>query len=550
MKRYKVLLVIGLCSLLWAVSLRAARAADAVVGDGDPSSCTEAAFDSALATASAGGGTITFNCGPATTTIAFTVVKIANLGDVTLDGGGRIVLQAGANERHFFVGSGVTFRVQNITLRDGDSLVSGGAIELSGATVVATNVQFVANASTVNGGAIYCYDGALTIANSVLQDNSAGSNGGAIYNDGCAVTITNSTLRDNRALAAGGRGGAIDNQPAGVLNIHTTLLQGNQATDGGGVYINGGAAATFARVTFTANSGGYGGGIENSGVLTITDSLFEANTVTGSGGAFWNLGGTATIERTTFRGNRAYEGGGVNSYGNTMQLNDVNVIDNVAAGGNGGGIYHGSGTLFVTNATISGNRAEDAAGNGGGVYQNSDDNLTLTNVTLADNQAGALGGGLYHYARYAVLTNVTIADNRAGAAGDAIYEDSPMTPSNPGVVQIVNSVIVGSANNCDGGLFTSLGHNISRGTCASLNDPTDQDNVASDLLLGPLSYNGGAFAMQTRLPQAGSPLIDAADPAACFADDQRRASRVGVCDIGAVEYGAMASTLYLPTVVR
>ncbi|MEI2690080.1 MAG: hypothetical protein V9H69_10340 [Anaerolineae bacterium] len=29
-----------------------------------PASCTEAAFDAALATASNGGGTITFNCGP------------------------------------------------------------------------------------------------------------------------------------------------------------------------------------------------------------------------------------------------------------------------------------------------------------------------------------------------------------------------------------------------------------------------------------------------------------------------------------------------------
>ncbi len=38
------------------------RAADAVVGDGSPESCTEAAFDVALA-AAGGGGTITFDCG-------------------------------------------------------------------------------------------------------------------------------------------------------------------------------------------------------------------------------------------------------------------------------------------------------------------------------------------------------------------------------------------------------------------------------------------------------------------------------------------------------
>jgi hypothetical protein len=47
---------------------------------------------------------ITFNCGPATHTIQFSVSKAVNLGNVTLDGGGRIVLNAGPNERHFFVG--------------------------------------------------------------------------------------------------------------------------------------------------------------------------------------------------------------------------------------------------------------------------------------------------------------------------------------------------------------------------------------------------------------------------------------------------------------
>ncbi|MCB0148930.1 MAG: hypothetical protein KDE01_14920, partial [Caldilineaceae bacterium] len=62
--------------------------------------------------------------------------------------------------------------------------------------------------------------------------------------------------------------------------------------------------------------------------------------------------------------------------------------------------------------------------------------------------------------------------------------------------------------------------------------------------------NGGSFPMQTILPQAGSPLIDAGDPAQCNATDQRGAARVGTCDIGSVEYGAEAFALYLPAVVR
>ena len=65
-----------------------------MVGNGNPASCTEAAFDSALTKASAGGGTITFNCGPAAKTITFTIAKIVNLANVTINGGNRIVLQS------------------------------------------------------------------------------------------------------------------------------------------------------------------------------------------------------------------------------------------------------------------------------------------------------------------------------------------------------------------------------------------------------------------------------------------------------------------------
>lgn len=525
------------------------RAADAVVGDGTAASCTEAAFDTAFTTANGGGGTITFNCGDSPVTIPFTLVKYANLSNVTIDGDNQITLTAGPNDRHFFVGNGITFTLRDLTLQGGDSLVNGGSLEISSATVLLDRVQLVGNRTAVSGGAIYCYDSSLTIQNSRLADNEADT-GGAIFNDGCILDIAQTSFTNNRTSNTG-RGGAIENAPLGVLTVRHTRFEANLALDGGGLYNASGATADLSAATFTENVAGYGGGIENNGTLTLTHSLLADNAVTGSGGGLWNINGTATIAQTTFRENFAYEGGGVNSYGAVLEMNEVNLISNTANGlsgtPHGGGLYHAGGTATITNATISGNYA---ATNGGGIYHASDDNLVLTNVTIAGNGAAGLGGGLYHVGRYAVLFNTTLANNIAGIAGNAIYEDSPMTPSNPGVVQLANSVIFGSANNCDGGLFQSLGHNMSQGSCAALSDPTDQENVAGDLLLGPLAYNGGSFAMQTLLPQAGSPLIDTADPAQCNATDQRGASRVGTCDIGAVEYGAVAFRIFLPLVVR
>ena len=126
-----------------------------------------------------------------------------------------------------------------------------------------------------------------------------------------------------------------------------------------------------------------------------------------------------------------------------------------------------------------------------------------------------------------------------------------MSAENPGVIQMVNSVILGSANNCGGGLFDSLGHNISRGTCPALAAASDRENYSGDLRLGPLMFNGGAPEMHTLLPLAGSPLINAADAARCTAHDQRGRARVGVCDIGAVEYEVGgAFRLYLPLATR
>ena len=233
MRRYASWLAVVVClaGILWSAG--GVRAADAVVGNGTAASCTEAAFNAALATAQTGGGTITFNCGPGVATIPFTVFKIIILGNVTIDGGGRIILNANNTDRHFFAGNGVTFRLRHITLRDGSSLVGGGAIEASGADVILEDVELLNNYAAVSGGAIYCYDGTLTIIGTWLEHNAAAT-GGAIYNDGCEVTIARATFIDNEALDTFGRGGAIVALAPGEVRLHDSLVQGNRAPDGGG----------------------------------------------------------------------------------------------------------------------------------------------------------------------------------------------------------------------------------------------------------------------------------------------------------------------------
>ncbi|MBK8620048.1 MAG: S-layer homology domain-containing protein [Anaerolineales bacterium] len=536
MKKNIILLTLVLTLLAASFNVRPARAASAVVGSGTPASCTETAFNTALSAANSGGGTITFNCGAAVTTINFTAQKSIFANNVTINGNNLIILSGGNTTRLFYVNGGLTFHLQNITLSNGKSLQEGAAVYSIGSQVFLESVQFLNNNATDQGGAVYCNvgtGGTLTVSSSLFQGNTSKA-GGAIYNDGCTTAISNSIFKTNQASSGpGGRGGAIHNAAPSTLTMSNSLLQGNSALDGGGLYNDLGAVSVLNFVTLKSNTGGYGGGLENAGTTTLNDSLVDANVVTGVGGGIWNLFGTVTLVRTRVTNNSAYEGGGINSYGTHIEITNASIMNNVTTGSNGGGVYISVGTAFITNATISDNHAVGATASGGGVYHSSDGNLTLTNVTLVNNQAGYFGGGLFHSSRYAVLTNVTIGNNTAGVAGNAIYEDS----INSFVVQLKNSVIFGSTNNCDGSLFDSLGHNISTGTCSALDQPSDQNNFGGNLNLGSLTFNGGAFPMQTMLPLTGSPLINAGDN--CSTTDQRGASRVGVCDIGAVEYGAL-----------
>ena len=540
---WRSVLLTVLCFWLLS-SAQPAYAADAVVSG----ACTETQFDAALTTVqTTGGGTLTFACGGAKT-ITLTAQKnlIVN---TTLDGGGVITLSGGDATRLFFVNGGVRFVTNNITLSNGSSPVGGGLVEATGAQMTFNNTRLLNSRADAQGGAIYCFvgtGGTLTLNNSTVEGNLS-HRGGGIYNDGCAMTVNNSQFRNNRATltSSGGTagGGGIYNATGSQLTIVRSTLQGNNGFDGGALTVATGASALIQGSTIQSNQAAYGAGLENSGVVTVTDSLLHDNRAENVGGGLWNLNGQVVMTRTTVSANRAFEGGGINSYGDHVELYNVNIINNQATGSDGGGIYHTGGTFFVTNGTISGNTAKR---DGGGIHQNSGDNLLLRNVTVSGNQAERFGGGFHHLARFAILINVTLGNNMA-VAGNALYESADGS-AGPGILQLTNTLIFGSVNNCDGNLFQSGGHNVTAGSCSSLVNATDRQ--VNDALIGALSYNGGFFVMQTHLPLAGSPVINGGDGASCRATDQRGAARVGVCDVGAVEADAALPRGYLPLITK
>ena len=320
-----------------------------VVGTSTADSCTDAAFDAALA----GGGLVTFDCGPAPVTIDIspgaggTGTK-AIAADTTVDGGSLITISGGHSVAVFSVNAGITFTVENLTVAAGSMHTAGGGIHSNG--------------------------GKLTVINSTFSGNSAGGAGG-IYSINGTVTVTNSTFSGNRATAYGVAGGGIASV-SGTLTVINSTFSGNSTNlaAGGGIYSDTNKLTAMSS-TFSGNSASYGGGIYSyGGTLTVAGSTFAGNIASGTGGGIISYDPLA-VTNCTFAGNSASYGGGIENHG-TLTIMNSTFSDN-SASTLGGGIFT-DGRLTITNtilanSTVGGNCAGGAITDGG---HNIDDGTT------------------------------------------------------------------------------------------------------------------------------------------------------------------------------
>jgi cysteine-rich repeat protein len=238
------------------------------VGTGTPQSCTERAFEAALAERS-----VRFNCGPDPTTITLTSEKVITA-PTSIDGGGRVTLSGGGAVRIFTIDSEQVM-MSALTIRNGNSGSHGDG-----------------------GGISIINDGTLTLTNCTLRDNSAGI-GGGIANFESTVTLTECTLSGNSAVIGGGMANL-----GGMLTLTNCTLKGNSADDNGSNGLD-----------------GRGGGIANfSGTLTVTNSTLSANSAARGGGGIASIincqdiacseCGSIVVTNSTFSGNGADTGAG------------------------------------------------------------------------------------------------------------------------------------------------------------------------------------------------------------------------------------------------
>jgi hypothetical protein len=271
------------------------------------------------------------------------------------------------------------------------------------------------------------------------------------------------------------------------------------------------------RLTGTAISGD---GIEADGNVIAEQSTI----VMQHGEQGINADGTVTLSFASIRENGEE---GVNADG-SVTATDSTVALNGLAGDDG---ISADGDVTLTRSTVSGN---------GGIEGG--DGVEGTTVTVT---ASTIDGNGEHGvdATVASLTNSTVADN--GLAG--VFADDSITATHStitgNVVNLENLVIdtihlfgsvVADADqaNCIALSIEDLGFNhVDDDTCGPIAPATEPHG------LGPLASNGGPT--RTRLPGAGSPLIDAIPSAQCGAAGEQRGivsrPQGAGCEIGSVE---------------
>jgi hypothetical protein len=326
----------------------------------------------------------------------------------------------------------------------------------------------------------------------------------------------------------------------GVLQLEGLTVRGGQTDSAGGGLVNRGGTVTVTQTTFAGNRAEGGAGLWTvGGTVDITEARFLDNGAGHPGGGLLNCGGTVTIAAATFARNTADAGTIINgnhpdfcagTVESTMTIVNTTIADNVV--NDIGGILN-SGTMLVLNSAIVRNRAESF--DVGGIANSGP--LILMNTTVAANIGPRIGG----IANSGTLTliNTTVADNQPfEAEGVGGLANSPGSAAMLSNTLLARNTADEGAPDCSGPV-TSQGHNLIGDLTGCTITPQDGD-LTGPPGLGSLVDDGTPG--HAHLPLlAASQAIDAGDNEVCSEDprlatDQLGHPRVGICDIGAIEF--------------
>lgn len=393
-------------------------------------------------------------------------------------------------------------KARNVAALSGGALVAAAPFIAPGAADAATFTVSNLNDS-----------GAGSLRQAIIDANNSSGADTITFDAGLTGTITvSSHLGVNDSVDIQGPGASVLTVDGGdstrifylyALGVTTDIsISGLTISNGlgsGGAIFNFGEHLTLDSVVVTGNSGTYAPALYMSpddgthGTLDIRNSTFSDNASSRRGGAIgvWgtetSLDPVITIENCTFTGNSV----AINSQGGSAIY-----------------LYNGNGPVRITNSTFTGN----SSGETGTLYFSAADDVVIANSTITGNSGSDNAGISLYNGTHLTLENTILAGNTSTTSSstpDLYLDGTSFATANYSLLG--STVVAGGANNV----------------------------VSDSPLLGALADNGGDT--ETMMPLAGSPAINAGDPAftAPPATDQRGETRVREdrIDIGAVETG-------------
>ncbi|MEQ1736315.1 MAG: choice-of-anchor Q domain-containing protein [Rhodoglobus sp.] len=409
--------------------------------------------------------------------------------------------------------------------------------------VVIGGLDFIGNSLLDSGRAIVVPAGDpglenLTVGNTWFGGFSSASEGGAVtvYAANNTVSISNSVFTLNDSDFPGGA--VYVGNTGGSLLVTDSEFTGNQATEGGALFVDAVAALIVQGSSFTENTAEIDGGAialaTASGASGIRYSTFTDNTA-GDATATDGLGGAIyiasipvdtqfDISQTAVLGSTVVEGS-VQSFGAGLfvdQTDGVLLIDSTTF--HGGQFVPGAGSAAGSGLSIA---LCDVASTGTVRVINStfDETSALENFAI---HACVNDGNIELLYSTFVAPGALYINNNGGSAD--IYSTILNATTNPYAVATGDGAPVHTAWN----LFSTA-------TIPAFTTSGGGDRyLVTDPGLGPLALNGGPTP--TRLPLVGGAAYDSGDPGVALLTpptwDQRGSGfpRVdGRIDIGAVE---------------
>jgi hypothetical protein len=368
-----------------------------------------------------------------------------------------------------------------------------------------------------------------------------------VNNGGNVASLGQSSMPGGWASQISGTFGANDTIDfSSALSGDTITLDGSALEFNTNLTITGPGASNLA---ISGNNSSLIFQVDHGAQISVSGLTLEQ----GAGNVV-NAGAVATINGAPSP--VTYSSGGAISNSGTLTVTQCTLSDSVAAGlYSYGGAIDNAGTLTLNGSTLSGNAATDAAnwGGGGAIYNTG--TLTVTNSTLVDNAVTTVGsvtglgtspnpsggGGIDNLGTLTV-TDSTLADNTAPAgggianatSGQLVLEDTIVATNTAATAPDLSGIVSGNNNliGISSGLPGIKNHDAGHNRVGTSSSPLNP-------LLAPAANYGGPVPTMALL--TGSPAIAAGAAINGITTDERGSSRPATPDIGAFQTEALAS---------